>query len=163
MCSKQFWEQHEYFLATQNMIIWMTTITLLQLMGIIPNKDTCRKWNDSLGEKVQVKYKHQYILDWFSHCVSKTYIRQNTVLKKSKPLFLEGCQAGVQFQRKKNHLQTPTRWESYDFSCHSTEPTQKAWNPQFWPDISLFLVWLPHSTFVKAGQPVQKGLPMCNF
>ena len=163
MCSKQFWVHHEYFLATQHMIIMMTTITLLQLMGIISTKGTCRKCNNSLGGKVQVKYKHPYILDWNSHCVSKTYIRQNTVLKKTKPKFRKGCQAYEQFQRKENHLQTPIRCESLDFSCHSTEPTEKAWKPQFRPRISLSLVWLPHSTFVKSGQPVPKGLPLCNF
>ena len=63
------------------MFIIMTTITLLQLLGIIPTKGTCRKCNNRLGGKVQVKYKQTYILDWFSHCASKIYIRQNTVLK----------------------------------------------------------------------------------
>ena len=116
----------------------MTTITLLQLLGIIPTKGTWRKCNNSLGGKVKVKYKQTYILDWFSHCVSKTYIRQNTVLKKHKPQFWERCRAGVQFQRKKNHLQTPIRCKSCDFSCHSTELTQKAWKPQFWPADFIF-------------------------
>ena len=63
------------------MIITMTTITLLQLKGIIPTKGTCRKCNDSLGGKVRVKYKQLIVLDWFSECVSKIYIRQKTVLK----------------------------------------------------------------------------------
>ena len=60
--SKLFWEQHAPFLATQKMIIRMSTITLLQLMGIIPTKSTCRKCKDSLGGKVQVKYKQPYVL-----------------------------------------------------------------------------------------------------
>ena len=59
----------------------MTTITLLQLMGIIPTMRTCRKCNDSLGGKVQVKHKLPYVPELFSHSASKTYIRQNTVLK----------------------------------------------------------------------------------
>ena len=59
----------------------MTTITLLQPMDIIPTKGTCRKCKDSLGGKVQVKYKQPYVLDWFSHCAYKTYICKNTVLK----------------------------------------------------------------------------------
>ena len=86
MCSKQFWKQHESFLPTQNMIMMMNTVTLLQLMGIIPTKGTCRKCNDSLGEK-NFKYKQPYVLDWFSHCASKTYIRQTTVLKNLNLIF----------------------------------------------------------------------------
>ena len=60
MCSKQFWEQHAPFLATQKIIIMMSTITLLELIGIILNKGTCTKFKDSLGGKVKVKYKQPY-------------------------------------------------------------------------------------------------------
>ena len=50
---------------------------------------------------------------------------------KLKPKFWEVCHAGVQFQWKKNHLQTAIKWEYLDFSCHSTKPTQEAWMPHF--------------------------------
>ena len=69
MCSKQFWEQHAPFLATQKIIIIMSTITLLELMGIIPTKGTCRKFKDSLGEKVTVKNKQPYVLVVLSLCL----------------------------------------------------------------------------------------------
>ena len=58
MCSKQLWEQHAPFLATHKIIIMMST--LLELMGIILTKGTCRKFKDSLGGKVKVKYKKPY-------------------------------------------------------------------------------------------------------
>ena len=163
MCSKQLWEQHGYFLATQNMIIMMTTITLLQLMGIIPTKGTSRKCNDCLGEKVKSSTSiHIY---WTgSVTVSPKPSSVRTLCWKNLNLNSKRVVELVySFRERKNHLQTPIRWESQDFSCHSTEPTQKAWKPQFWPGISLSLVWLPHSTFVKAGQPVQSGLSLCNF
>ena len=116
-------------------------------------------WGEKFKSSTSI---HKYLTGSVTVSPKPTSVR-TLCWKKTKTLFLEGCWAGVQFQRKKNHLQTPTRWESYDFSCHSTEPTQKAWKSQFWPGISLSLVWLPHSTFVKGGQPVQKGLPLCNF
>ena len=157
MCSKHFWEQHESFLATQNMISMMTT--LLQITGIIPTKGTCRKCNDSSGGKVLFKCTsiHIYWTGTVTVSPKPTSVRTQC-RKKPKPHFLEGCQGGVHLQRKKNHPHTP-----HDFSYHSTELTQEAWKPQFWPGISLSLVWLPHSTLVKAGQPVQKGLPLCKF
>ena len=44
------------------------------------------------------------------------------------------------------------RWESYDFSCLSTEPFQEALKPQPWPAVSISLVYavddcsnLPHT------------------
>ena len=67
-----------------------------------------------------------------SLCLQNLHSSEHCV-EKLKPQFWEGCHAGVQFQWNKNHLQNPIRWESRDFSCHSTEPTQKAWKPQFWP------------------------------
>ena len=60
MCNKQFWEQHAPFLAIQKIIIIISTITLLQLMGIIPTKATFRKCKDSVGGKVQIKCKQPY-------------------------------------------------------------------------------------------------------
>ena len=69
VCSKQFWEQHATLYATQKMIIMMSTITLMQLMGIIPTTGTCRNCKDSLGGKVQVKYKQPYVLVVQSLCL----------------------------------------------------------------------------------------------
>ena len=60
MCSKQFWEQHAPFLATKKIIIIMSTITLLELIGIILTKGTCTKFKDSLEGEVKVKYKQPY-------------------------------------------------------------------------------------------------------
>ena len=60
------------------MIIRISTITLLQLMGIIPTKGPCKKCKDSVGEKVKSTTSNQ--MYWCSHCASKTYICQNNVL-----------------------------------------------------------------------------------
>ena len=104
-------------------------MTLLQIMGIFLTKGTSRKCKDNLERKsssqvhatictggaVTVHLKPTYV----KHCVEKQ--------------FWEVYHAGVQFQWKKNQLQTTLRWEYLDFSCHSTKPTQETWKPQFWP------------------------------
>ena len=45
------------------------------------NQGHLQKVQRLLEEKVQVKYKQPYVLDWIIHCASKTYICQTTVLK----------------------------------------------------------------------------------
>ena len=69
-------------LLAQKMMIVMSTITLLQQMGIFPKEGTCRKCNDKLGEKFKSSTdNHRYW--WCSECATKTYLRQNTVLENS--------------------------------------------------------------------------------
>ena len=130
-CSKQFWKRHAPFLATQKIIIIVSTITLLQLMRIILTKVTSRKYKDNLEGKSWGQV-HTNI------CTAQSLHIQNLHMSKYwvgklKPKFWEVCHAGVQFQWKKNHLQTTIKWEYLNFSCHSTKPTQEAWKTQFWP------------------------------
>ena len=37
------------------------------------------------------------------------------------------------FSNEKTHIQTTLKRESCDFILHSTDPTQEAWKPKFWP------------------------------
>ena len=69
MCSKQFWEQHAPFLATQKIIIIMSTITLLELIGIILTKGTCTKFKDSLGGKLKSSTSNHMVLVVLSLCL----------------------------------------------------------------------------------------------
>ena len=69
MCSKQFWEQHAPFLATQKIIIIISTITLLELMGIILTKGTCRKFKDGLGGKLKSSKSNHMVLAELSLCL----------------------------------------------------------------------------------------------
>ena len=69
-------------LLAQKMMTVMSTITLLQQMGIFPKEGTCRKCNDKLGGKFKSSTNnHRYW--WCSECATKTYLRQNTVLENS--------------------------------------------------------------------------------
>ena len=62
--------------------------------------------------------------------------------------------------KKKTHIETTIRWESCDFSCHSTEPTKEAWKPKFWQDdltfpsmsAALYLWMCGSSLFVELHQ-----------
>ena len=75
------------------------------------------------GEKFKSStWNHMYW--WCSHCASKTYICQNTQLENLN-LSLERF---VMLVYSFSEI-----WKYHDFSCHSTEPIQKAWKPQFWP------------------------------
>ena len=148
MCSKQFWEQHAPFLATQKMIIMMSTITLLQLMGIIPTKGTCRNARTALGEKFKSSASnHMY---WCSHCASKTYIHQNTVLENLNLSFVRFVMLVYSFSARKT-----THRPLYDESLVISAATplsqlRRHGSHSSGQLISLSLVGLQHYTFVQS-------------
>ena len=79
------------FLATrgvlaQRMITMSSTILVLQQMGIISTTGTCRKCEDSLGDKYKTSTGNKMYW-WCSECCCKTYLRQNTVLENSNLRF----------------------------------------------------------------------------
>ena len=102
VCSKQFWEQHSPFCATQKIIIIVSTMTLLQLMGIFLIKGTSRKYKDNLERKCSIQVHTTICTDGAVTVHPKPTYVKHWVEKQ----FWEVYHAGVQFQWKKNYLQT---------------------------------------------------------
>ena len=131
------------FLTTQKMIIIMSTITLVQMMGILPTKGTCRNCKDSLG--INFKSNKSKNMNWWSsHCASKTYNRQNTVLENII-LVLRGfspwCTVSLEEKPLTDHYKLRVSWFQLSIMSHKNTITTKIpWPLKVpWP---LEITWL---------------------
>ena len=113
VCSKQFWEQHAPFLATQKKILMVSTMTLRQLVGIILTKGTSRKYKDNLERKCSSQV-HTIICTGGAVTVHPKITYVEHWVEKLKPQFWEVCHAGVQFQWEKksptDHYKMRVSW-----------------------------------------------------